>query len=163
MNSENKVLKVLKNLDLYISAVSLIVLVVLTTLGVLMRYIIGKPFTWLEEVQLFCMVWIVFAAAGAAFRTHNHVAIEIVVEAMPSKMQKIVEYFIDAIVLIVLGYLMVQSFGFVKLFLRSGRSTSMLEIPYWLIYGIAPLSCIDMLVSYFHTKYVSDKKMKEVA
>lgn len=163
MGSKNKVLMVFKNLDLYISAISLVVLVILTTMGVLMRYVVGKPFTWLEEIQLFCMVWIVFGAAGIAFRTHNHVAIEIVVDAMPSKVQKVVEYFIDAIVLIVLAYLLYQSVGFVKLFLRSGRSTSMLEIPYWLIYLIAPLSCIDMLVSYFLTKYVSDKKVKEIA
>lgn len=163
MSSENKVLRILKNLDLYVAAISLVVLVILTTIGVLMRYVIGKPFTWLEEVQLFCMVWIVFGAAGAAFRTHNHVAIEIVVETMPVKMQKVVEYFIDAIVLFVLGYLFIQSIGFVKLFIRSGRSTSMLEIPYWFIYSIAPLSCLDMLVSYFYTKYVADKKEKEVA
>jgi TRAP-type C4-dicarboxylate transport system permease small subunit len=163
MKSENKVLRILKNLDLYVSTISLVVLVILTTLGVLMRYVVGKPFTWLEEVQLFCMVWIVFGAAGVAFRTHNHVAIEIVVDTMPAKMQKVVEYLIDAIVLIVLGYLLIQSVGFVKLFLRSGRSTSMLGIPYWFIYGIAPLSCVDMLVSYFFTKYVSDKKVKEVA
>lgn len=127
-----------------------------------MRYVVGKPFTWLEEVQLFCMVWIVFGAAGAAFRTHNHVAIEIVVDAMPKKMQKLVEYFIDAIVLIVLSFLFIHSIGFVSLFFRSGRSTSMLEIPYWFIYAIAPLSCIDMIISYFVTKYITDKKEKEV-
>ena len=60
---------ILGNLDIVVAGAALIVLIVLTFAGVVMRYIVGQPFTWLEEVQLFCMVWIVFAAGGAAFRT----------------------------------------------------------------------------------------------
>ena len=35
------------------------------------------------------MVWITFAAAGAAFRNGNHVAIEMIVDLMPEKVQKV--------------------------------------------------------------------------
>lgn len=115
-----------------------------------MRYLVGRPLTWLEEVQLACMVWIVFAAGGAAFRTGNHVAIEMVVDAMPKKAQKIMEYLIGVVVVLVIGYLFIQSIGFVKLFISSGRSTSMLNIPYALIYGVAPVSYIIMIISYFY-------------
>ena len=76
MKEKNKILKVISNLDIAIAAIALIILIVLTSSGVFMRYIVGKPYTWLEEIQLFCMVWIVFAAGGAAFRTGNHVAID---------------------------------------------------------------------------------------
>lgn len=71
---------ILGNLDIVVAGAALIVLIVLTFAGVVMRYIVGQPFTWLEEVQLFCMVWIVFAAGGAAFRTKSHVAIEMVAD-----------------------------------------------------------------------------------
>ena len=66
---------VIGNLDIIVASIALIVLIILTFVGVIMRYIVGQPFTWLEEVQLFCMVWIVFAAGGAAFRTGSNVAI----------------------------------------------------------------------------------------
>jgi TRAP-type C4-dicarboxylate transport system permease small subunit len=33
----------------------------------------------------------------------------------------------------------------------------MLKIPFWFIYAIAPASCVDMLISYVHTKYFSKK------
>ena len=56
---------ILGNLDIVVAGAALIVLIVLTFAGVVMRYIVGQPFTWLEEVQLFCMVWIVFAAGGS--------------------------------------------------------------------------------------------------
>ena len=69
MKEQSALKKIAGNLDIIVAGIALIVLIALTFAGVVMRYIIGQPFTWLEEVQLFCMVWIVFAAGGAAFRT----------------------------------------------------------------------------------------------
>lgn len=148
---ENKAISVLANLDIVVASVILAILIVLTFLGVIWRYIFNAPFTWLEEVQTSCMVWIVFAAAGAAFRSGNHVAIEMIVDMMPAKMQKIMEWIISAVVVIVVGYLFWQSIGFIQVFLKSGRSTSMLKIPYAVVYGIAIVSYIDMIISYFYS------------
>lgn len=148
---KNKGLDFLMNFDLLLASAILAILIFLTFLGVVWRYIFNAPFTWLEEVQTSCMVWIVFAAAGAAFRTGNHVAIEMVVDLMPEKMQKVMEWFISIVVVVVIGYLFFQSIGFVQVFLKSGRSTSMLKIPYAAVYGIAIVSYIDMIISYFYS------------
>lgn len=157
-------LSFLGNLDILVAAVVLAVLVVLTFLGVIWRYVLSAPFTWLEEVQMACMVWIVFAAGGSAFRTGNHVAIEMVVDLMPKKLQRIVEILISIVVVVVIGYLFYQSLGFIQMFLKSGRSTSMLKIPYWLIYGIAPVSFILMIISYFYSLFTGVKsEAKEAA
>lgn len=148
---ENKGLSILANLDIAVAAVILAVLIVLTFAGVILRYIFNAPFTWLEEVQTSCMVWIVFAGAGAAFRMGNHVAIEMIVDMMPEKMQKAMGWIISVIVVIVIGFLFRQSIGFIQVFLRSGRSTSMLKIPYAWVYGISIISYIDMIISYFYS------------
>ena len=65
----------LANLDVIVASVILAILIILTFAGVIWRYVFHAPFTWLEEVQTSCMVWITFAAAGAAFRNGNHVAL----------------------------------------------------------------------------------------
>lgn len=148
---ENKVISFLANFDLIVASVVLTALIVMTFLGVIWRYVLQAPFTWLEEVQMACMVWIVFAAAGAAFRTGNHVAIEMVVDLLPAKLQKVVEVLISIVVVVVIGYLFIQSIGFLQMFVRSGRTTSMIKIPYTLIYGIAVVSYIDMIISYFYS------------
>ena len=153
---QNRAVSILMNLDIAIASVILAVLIVLTFAGVIWRYIFSNPFTWLEEVQTSCMVWIVFAAAGAAFRTGNHVAIEMIVDMMPQKVQKIM--------VIVIGYLFVQSIGFIQVFIKSGRSTSMLKIPFAGVYGIAIVSYIDMILSYFYSVIKGVKsEAKEVA
>lgn len=150
MNPGNKLKNVLCNLDTIVASIVLAILIVLTFAGVPFRYILGAPFTWLEEVQLACMVWIVFAAAGAAFRAGNQVAIEMIVDMMPKKMQKAVSVLISVVVLAVVGYLFYQSLGYISVFLKSGRATPMLKIPYSVIYGIAPVSYVLMVVSYFY-------------
>ncbi len=160
-NHKSKLLAACKNWDIVLASTALVILIIVTSLGVLMRYIFGKPFTWLEEIQLFCMVWIVFGASGAAFRTKSHVAIEMVVDSLPKKAQKVIGFIIDAVVVLVLGYLFIQSIGFVSLFVRSGRSTNMLKIPYWFIYGIAPVTIIIMIGNYFFSKYIKSKDDEE--
>lgn len=150
MNPGNKLKNVLCSLDTIVASIVLAILIILAFAGVPFRYILGAPFTWLEEVQLACMVWIVFAAAGAAFRAGNQVAIEMIVDLMPKKMQKAVTVFISVVVLAVVGYLFYQSLGYINVFLKSGRATPMLKIPYALIYGIAPVSYVLMVISYFY-------------
>lgn len=160
MKKDNKFLKIVGNLDIFVAVVALVVLVTLTSSGVVMRYVVGKPFTWLEEVQLFCMVWIVFGAGGAAFRTGNHVAIEMVVEMFPKPVQKVISILVDIVVFLVISYLLVQSVRFVGVFVSSERSTSLLKIPYTYIYGIAPVSFLLMIVSYFTSKYFGKKEIE---
>ena len=154
----------LANLDLMIAGTVLAILIVLTFAGVIWRYFLGKPFTWLEEVQTACMVWIVFSAAGASFRMGNHVAIEMIVDLMPKALQKVMTILISVVVVAVLGYLFDKTIGFIQIFLRSGRATSMMKIPFWLIYGIAIPAYIDMIVSYFYSIWKGVKsEAKEAA
>ena len=60
------------NIDIVVASIILAILIVLTFLGVVWRYIFNAPFTWLEEVQTSCMVWIVFAGAGAEEYAEDH-------------------------------------------------------------------------------------------
>lgn len=130
MKGNSKIRSVLGNIDTIIACVVLAVLVVLTFAGVIFRYVMSQPFTWLEEVQTSCMVWIVFAAAGPAFRAGNQVAIEMVYDMFPNVGKKVLNIFISVVVVVVLAYLFYQSIGFINIFLQSGRSTPMLKIPY---------------------------------
>lgn len=143
--------RILSNLDIAIACIAIVILILATFIGVPMRYVAGKPFTWLEEVQSACLVWIVFASAGAAFRTGSHVAIEMIVDRLPAKAQKVWKVCIAVIVTVVIGFLFIQSIGYIRMFLNNGRSTPMLNIPYSMIYIICPVSFILQIVSYIVT------------
>ena len=150
----NPLVKTICNLDLIIACIALIVLTLITVAGVFKRYIVKDPILWQEEVAAFCQVWMVYMGASVAFRTGSHVAIEMLVEAFPVKVQKFNGYVIDLIVLFVLVFLLVKSQSYVaQVFGRSGRPTPILRIPYTYLYGVAPYGCALMIVSYFVSKY----------
>ena len=152
---KNSWLKILCNLDLFIASIAMVVLTLVTAAGVVMRYIVKNPILWQEEVQAFCQVWMIFLGASVAFRAGSIVAIEMVVESLPEKAQRIVGYIVDMIVLFVLSFLMVKSHAYIQqVFGQSGRPTPILRIPYTLIYGVAPYGCALMMISYVLSKYL---------
>ena len=151
---KNSWLKILCNLDLFIASIAMVVLTLVTAAGVIMRYIVKSPILWQEEVQAFCQIWMIFLGASVAFRAGSIVAIEMVVESLPEKAQRIVGYVVDMIVLFVLSFLMVKSHAYIQqVFGQSGRPTPILRIPYTLIYGVAPYGCALMMISYILSKY----------
>ncbi|MBO1265238.1 TRAP transporter small permease [Proteiniclasticum sp. SCR006] len=162
MNNKRVGLSWLINLDIIIAGIALVVLVTLTLFGALSRYFLNNPFTWMEEIQLLLEVWVVFLGAGYAFRAGGHVAVELLVEYLPEKVQKIIEYFIAVIVIGTIGYLLYQSMGYFDLFQSSERTTSILRIPYTLVYGIVPIACVLMLVNYIGVFIVNNRKVDAV-
>lgn len=154
LQKKNWLLKILCNLDLLIATAALIVLTLVTSGGVFMRYVVKNPILWQEEVSAFCQVWMVFLGASVCFRQAGHVAIEMVVDALPEKYQKIANYVIDIIVLCVLLFLATNAQAYItQVFGRSNRPTPILRIPYKVLYGVAPISCWLMLISHFVGKY----------
>lgn len=143
-----KMIDGLVKLEVFLAAAILSALILCTFAGVIARYCLSAPFTWEEEFQLACMVWITFLAAPFAFHTKSHVAIEILVDLFPKKLQRVVEIFIFIVVYAVLIYFFFRSIDFITVIHSTGRKTPILKIPYSFIYGVAPVSVVLMLISY---------------
>lgn len=91
MNQKSNLLNCILNVDYLIAGVAFIVLVSVTFVGVIMRYVFGSPFTWLEELQLFCFIWMAFMGGCIVFRQGSHICIDILVDAFPQKMAGVVQ------------------------------------------------------------------------
>lgn len=149
MKKDSKLFRTLINFDVIVASIALVILVVCTFSGVIARYVVGKPFGWIEEVQAALIVWVVFAAGGAAYRTGNHASIEILYEVFPKPVQKVIRIFIGAVVVAVLGFLCFTSIQYIQLFVKTGRTTAVLDFPFVIIYLIVPISCVLQIFNYF--------------
>lgn len=146
--TKRNILKYLSNIDVLIAGLSLIVLIVVTFMGVIMRYFLNDPIVWLQEVQLWCFTWVVFFGCGTAFRTGSHVAIEVLVDKMPPAIQKIIEAFGYIVVITVLTYFLIHGSNLIKQLYDTGRTTNILDIPYPIIYSAFPIGCVLMMINY---------------
>ena len=153
--------KILLNLDLIVTGTTMCVLVLVTFFGVVFRYALNRPFLWQEEIQLICIVWIVYGTAGVAFRMRSHVAIELLVELFPAKIKKIVHIFVGFVVLTTITYLFIQSIGYIQLFIMNERVSSILRIPFRYVYIIIPISCVLMFGNYVYSIFTSFREQKE--
>ena len=124
-----KLLDSLVKVETVLASVILAALILCTFSGVLARYCFSAPFTWEEEFQLACMVWITFLAAPVAFHTKSHVAIEILVDAFPKKVQRVMEICIFILMYAILIYFFFPEPGFHRGHRRHQPENSYFEDP----------------------------------
>ena len=149
----NKALKILGNLDLGLGCVMAAVLIVLTFIGVIMRYVMRSPITWQEEVQMLLFLWITFLGGSAAFRSGGHIAIEILVDSLPKKIGAMVEKVGVLIQLVILSYLFMQELAYYNQLVSTGKVTNLLRLPFSIAYLVVPLGGALMIISLLYYTY----------
>lgn len=88
MKSDNKIGNLLRNADVLAACGALVLLVGVTFFGVIMRYCLGDPFVWQEEVQLALIIWVVFLGGRYAFVCGNHAAIDVMLRCSRKSFRK---------------------------------------------------------------------------
>lgn len=146
MKTDHKFVNVFMNLDTLIASMALVLLIGVTFLGVIMRYCMGDPFIWQEEVQLALIIWVVFLGGRYAFVCGNHAAIDVIVEMFPSRLQRIISVLIAIAIVIILSYVGYQGIRYIMQMVRYHRVTNILKIPYSFIYLPLPIGCATMAV-----------------
>ena len=147
MKKKIKLVNCLLSLDVILGVACMLVLVVITFLGAMMRYFFNSPFVWQEEVQIWMIIWAIFAGGSYAFRCGSHVSIEVLVETFSPKAQKIIEWFGYLCTLAVLAFVFYYSCKLNIQFLDMNKKTAILKIASYKIYWIVPAGCIWMALS----------------
>lgn len=136
------------NADYAITGVMFAFLVLVTAWGVVRRYVMGDPISWLEEVQLMLFVNIVYLGAGSAFRSGAHIGIEFLVDRFHGTLRRVLETLISVIVVVVLIYFAFRGYDLVDMSASGQRTSNILNIPYALVYASLPIGFIWMAVNY---------------
>lgn len=150
------------NLDYVLTTTAFVVLVIITFGGVIFRYFLGDPFSWLEEVQIALFLALVYLGGAAAFRMGGHVAIDVLVDRFSLEAQTRIKWIVAVIVALILGFFAWQGIGLVANLAAVDRTTNILRIPAPLIYSVVPVGMIWMIISYLVTEYYGVEDDQEV-
>ena len=99
----------LKNLDAYIAGAMMIVTIVLVIVNVITRKLFNYIIIWSEEIATSCFVYSVFIGAAYAYRKHQHVGVDLLVERLPAGARRVVH-----LLVIINGYITVLSVQFIQ-------------------------------------------------
>jgi len=153
--------KVKKKLDKIIDSISIFILVAMvffTFLQVVGRYIFRHPPSWTEEVARYLSVWLTFLGAAIAFRTWEHLGVDFFVNRMPDSIQKVVMFFINLILSIILILLVWKGYNMTLFAVR--QLSPAMRIPMAIPYAAIPVGCSLMLLEVL-LNFVRIKKGEE--
>lgn len=87
------------------AAFALFVLVVMTIGAVFMRYFIGQPIQWTEEMSGMLMIWVVMLGGIVAERDRAHLTIPFVMDMLPTTIRRVIAVLVALLSLCVLLYM----------------------------------------------------------
>ena len=143
----NRLKRTLGHLDDHLAVVALVVIILITVAGVFMRYVVGDPFKWTEEVSKALVVWFTFLGASTLMRTDEHISIDVLVRRLPPRLQYAMRLFRMIVMTTVLVFLAV--WGTVLLVIAWYKITPILHVRYTFIDLIVPATAVAMLVHLF--------------
>lgn len=141
----------------YLGAALMGTMVVVVTMQIFARYILGDSLSWSDELARFLMIWITFLFAGISFRRGEMIAIEAISQKLPKLARS---------VLIVAGSLCsVTLFGLLAWFGYSYaewnmvQTSSALQVPLYFVYLAVPVGCSLMIPHIIVSTFLSVRKL----
>lgn len=104
----------LKNFDGVIAGAMMIVTILLVIVNVITRKLFNYIIIWSEEIATSCFVYSVFIGAAYAYRKHQHVGVDLLVERLPAGARRGVHLITNALLVIINGYITVLSVQFIQ-------------------------------------------------
>ena len=134
-------MKVLKWLDDHFEEFFLVIFLVLICCVELAQVIIRKipwipALTWAEEFCRFMWIWSVFLSLPYTIRKGNMLRVSVLLDAMPQKLHKCVNIFVDLVVTASMTLCGYYSVGVVQRILASGETSPAMVWPMWIVYSL---------------------------
>lgn len=144
MSGYMKVLGWLNRILLICSGASMTFITVIITADVCGRAFFRSPIQGTSEmVECICSM-IAFMGLGVCTMAKQHIKVELVVEHLPKKAQKVFDVFNYLVVTVVAGYLAAASWSQGMKQLSTGSVTYLTKIPYWPFYVLVALAFLLM-------------------
>ncbi|MBM7573588.1 TRAP transporter small permease [Aquibacillus albus] len=136
-------MKVLKILNGTLNAIVTLILgslVFLVFLNVVLRYLFDSGLTWSEELARYMFVWVVFLGAVVAMKDKSHIGVDLLLGAVPLKVQKVLYFISNIIVIVVLGIFIQGLFKQIELNkMITGPATGIPEYVFYLAGVVASI------------------------
>ncbi len=140
----------IKALDYILSRMSVIIMTLLVftvLLQVFMRYVVGSPVTFTEELSRFLLIWLGLLAASYAYRLRLHLALDLLVLKLKGKQRNVLNIIIHS--LIALFSAVVLVYGGIQLVVLTwvlDQFSPALGVSMSFVYLVLPVSGVAIII-----------------
>lgn len=112
MSKFKKVCDVIEKILLFIVATFAAIMIIITTIEVIRRYLFSQSYQWAEELSRYLMVSIAFLGGAIGYRKKDLIPLDLITGRLSAKTQLIIELVMEAtsaVILAVLVYFSINS------------------------------------------------------
>jgi tripartite ATP-independent transporter DctM subunit len=131
----NRMVQSLANALSAINVVVLIAMFAVVFASVFARYVLNNAFSWSEEFAIWAFTWLIFIGTILGIRDKRHIAIDILLEMLPTRSRSAAEFVRDILVALVVFILTFSGYDLANMV---GGVSTILQWPNALRYGIIP-------------------------
>jgi TRAP-type C4-dicarboxylate transport system permease small subunit len=110
-----------------LASIFTVLMVILVIVNVFLRYGAGFTLPWSEEVAVILFIWSVFLGASACYKRKMHMGVDVLLSALPGRLQHMME---TAISLLLLGINICMAVLAYQYFEFTQKTTPVLNLPY---------------------------------
>lgn len=144
MKQFNKICNTIIKAYTYLGVLLLCVIVVACVIQVFSRYLMDAAVAGTEEISRYSFIWLGFVGGAVCTQKWTHAWISIVHDLSKGRFQKWHSIFLDVLVIICAGVLLVQGINCVEV--TSRQLSSMLRIPMCYVYAAIPVGAVGIIV-----------------
>ena len=116
-------------------AYAFIVAIGLNFINVVGRYGFGITILSADEIQIFIMVFMAFLGAGVVAWRGQHLRMDVLMNALPASIRRLVRIFELAVIAILAGFVLWNSTYYAQQMFNFGRVSDMGRVPMWIPHG----------------------------
>jgi TRAP-type C4-dicarboxylate transport system permease small subunit len=105
------------------AALLLLVLVVDVWLGVVARYFIPLPITFMEEAARYLMIWVALLAVSSCIHRREHIGVQALFEHLPARVRRVLLGLLDLVAIAFFAFLALHGLGLVA---KGGQTFTMI-------------------------------------
>jgi TRAP-type C4-dicarboxylate transport system permease small subunit len=84
----------------YVSAALLVLMLAITTVHVVCRYVFNRPIMWSEEMSVLLLIWFGYFAISNELYTEGHIAISMFYDKFPPALQKAADILKNSVIIL---------------------------------------------------------------
>jgi TRAP-type C4-dicarboxylate transport system permease small subunit len=101
-----KINRFLQKLELLLGKILVCVILLVSALQILCRYILRKPLSWTQEVACYSLVWITFLSMSYLYSQWSHVSLTIIEAKLSERTKTILKVIFAALIAAAMLYLL---------------------------------------------------------
>lgn len=142
-----------RHLEEALLSVFLIVLIVLTSANVILRYVFNSGLTWSDEICKYCLIFSGFTSISYWVRNKSGICVDALLQILPAPARKVLGIITQVIVLLFFVWMFKCSVNVIKSIAKSKQVSATLQISMVYIYlapvigfGLAAIRVIQVMV-----------------